>query len=128
MQTPFSSMFSRRFRRFAATLCLSALAVQLALPVTHVAHEASHLSFETATVEQTAWRSHSLFDDHGARHDAATCPVCRTVSQLKSLALSREAVHQPAPTTAWRHAQARRIDPSRRVESEAAPRGPPALA
>lgn len=85
MAAPFSTTISRRFRRFSAGLCLLAVTLQVSWPALHAGHENSHLPTASIAVESNTSSSTSLFDDHDSRHDAASCPVCRIASQLKSL-------------------------------------------
>jgi predicted acylesterase/phospholipase RssA len=85
MTASFFSTVSRRFRSFSAGLCLFAVTLQVAWPALHAGHEQSHLPMASMVAESITSSNTSLFDDHDSRHDAASCPVCRIASQLKSL-------------------------------------------
>jgi len=116
-------LVSPRLRRIPATLCLLVLAMQVSMPVLHGSHAtgpASIAGADTPVVQAAA--------EHGsahAEHDAASCPQCRLVSQLRTLSPMSVLTVMPVLCTASIAAPALTITDSLEERDSGAPRAPP---
>jgi hypothetical protein len=121
-----TKLVSRRLRGIPAALCALAVAMQVMSPVLHAQHELAHQQAAVAGAPGLHAPA-----DHGSadqRHDSATCPQCRLVSQLRTLSPLSVVATLPALRADWIADSTCAVASSQATRDSGAPRAPPLLA
>jgi hypothetical protein len=115
-------------RRLQATLCLLAVAMQVSVPALHAPHAAAVRPEVAAAHGAPALVAAGDHAEHESRHDQASCPQCRLVSQLKSFAPLVVVANSPALEAGWLATVPAFVVSSHGGRDGSAPRAPPFLA
>jgi hypothetical protein len=110
-------------RSLASVLCSLAVAMQIVLPVVHAGHDREAAGAGQAAGVELRLPVHQA--STASRHDAATCPECRLVSELRTLSPLAIAVTVPALREHWVVASQSASTRAQTSRTSAAPRAPP---